>query len=60
MGTQKPEPATIADCDKEISDYRKILAVVSPKGRVAVWEQIDALLERRFVLEKRVATRNCA
>lgn len=49
------EPANVAECDKEIGDYRLILPTVSIKGRIAVWEQIDKLLELRLAFTKALA-----
>lgn len=44
-------PRTLAECDHEIVEYRKALRLVSRGGRVAVWEQIDRILEARYVIQ---------
>lgn len=41
-------PETVEDCDRELVQYRRALTLVSPAGQVAVWEQIDRILEIRF------------
>lgn len=43
-------PETVEDCDRELTEYQKALALVSEGGQVAVWEQIDRVLEIRFLL----------
>lgn len=47
------QPRTLAECDKELVEYRKALRLVSTGGRVAVWEQIDRILEIRQGLSQR-------
>lgn len=46
-------PTTIAECDKEIADYMVAMKLVSHFGRIAVWEQIDRILEIRYRLQSR-------
>lgn len=36
--------------DRELEEYRKALKLVSKRGRVAIWDQIDRLLERRLTV----------
>lgn len=45
-------PKSIEECDKELVEYRKALRLVSSAGKVAVWEQIDRILEIRESLQK--------
>lgn len=45
-------PRTLGECDKELRDYRKAMQLVSRAGSVAVWEQIDRILEIRFVIQE--------
>lgn len=45
-------PSTVAECDKELREYRKALRLTSRDGRIAVWEQIDRVLEIRLKLQK--------
>jgi hypothetical protein len=40
-------PRSVEECDKELVEYRKALRLVSTGGKVAVWEQIDRILEIR-------------
>ena len=44
---------SVEDCDKELREYRKALRLCSVEGRIAVWEQIDAVLDVRIRLARR-------
>jgi hypothetical protein len=39
--------SVIDDIDAQLREHRKALTLCSRKARVAVWDQIDRLLERR-------------
>lgn len=54
------EPTSIVECDRQIAEYQRALKQVSPKGRVAVWEQIDKLLELRLDLALKAALKSGA
>lgn len=45
-------PRTIEECDRELAQYRKALTLTSQAGQVAVWEQLDRVLEIRFLLAR--------
>lgn len=47
------EPTTLSEIDRNLAEYRQILTKVSVGGRVAVWEQIDRLLDMRAETAKR-------
>jgi hypothetical protein len=46
------EPRTIPECDRELTEYRRALRLVQELGQVAVWEQIDRILEKRHHLSR--------
>lgn len=51
-------PRTIAECDKQLTDERKLLSVMlSPGSRVPILDRIDTLLDRRFELLRRQIAR---
>lgn len=59
-GSEMAEPTSIAECDRQIAEYQRALKQVSPKGRVAVWEQIDKLLELRLDMTLKAALKSSA
>lgn len=48
-----PLPVTVAECDFQLSEYRRMLSAMSPYSRPMVWDQIDALLDERVRLAER-------